>query len=134
MSSTSDLARCQSVTASPTFQATSRWQARRWQPGDAVGADQLAGDADGEAGQAHDREVGDRDAQRGWVDGYSVETSTDGSSWHTVASGPANSPGVDTLTFSPTQAQYVRLEFPGGSRASTRRSTRWRSLGRSAAR
>jgi hypothetical protein len=50
---------------------------------------------------------------------YSVETSTDGSSWQTVATAPARSNGVDQLTFSPTQAQYVRLDFPGGSGAAT---------------
>jgi trehalose/maltose hydrolase-like predicted phosphorylase len=46
--------------------------------------------------------------------GYSVETSADGSSWRRVATAPATSTGVDTLTFTPTQAQYVRLDFPGG--------------------
>jgi trehalose/maltose hydrolase-like predicted phosphorylase len=51
--------------------------------------------------------------------GYSVQTSTDGNSWQTVATAPASSTGVDTLTFSPTQAQYVRLDFPGGSGAAT---------------
>jgi hypothetical protein len=50
---------------------------------------------------------------------YSVETSTDGTTWHTVGSSPSNSTGTDTITFPATQAQYVRLEFPGGSNADT---------------
>jgi trehalose/maltose hydrolase-like predicted phosphorylase len=50
---------------------------------------------------------------------YSVETSTDGSTWRAVATAPASSPGTDQLKFSPTQAQFVRLDFPGGSGAST---------------
>jgi F5/8 type C domain len=50
---------------------------------------------------------------------YSVETSSDGSTWRTVATAPASSPGTDQLKFSPTQAQFVRLDFPGGSGAST---------------
>lgn len=48
---------------------------------------------------------------------YSVETSTDGSSWHVVATAPATSAGTDQFTFAPTQAQFVRLDFPGGSGA-----------------
>ncbi len=48
---------------------------------------------------------------------YSVEISTDGSTWHTVASAPANSTGTDKLTFSAVAARYVRLVFPGGSGA-----------------
>ena len=50
--------------------------------------------------------------------GYSVETSTDGSSWHVVATAPATSTGTDQFTFKPTQAQFVRLELPGGNGAS----------------
>ena len=49
---------------------------------------------------------------------YSVETSTDGSTWHVVATAPAKSTGTDQFTFSPTQAQYVRLDFPGSGGAS----------------
>jgi hypothetical protein len=45
--------------------------------------------------------------------GYAVQTSTDGRTWQTVASAPATSSGTDHLTFKPTQAQYVRLDFPG---------------------
>jgi hypothetical protein len=49
---------------------------------------------------------------------YSVETSTDGTSWRVVATAPANSTGTDNFTFAPTQAQFVRLDFPGGTGAS----------------
>jgi hypothetical protein len=49
---------------------------------------------------------------------YSVETSTDGTTWHVVATAPASSTGTDQFTFTPTQAQYVRLDFPGGAGAS----------------
>jgi F5/8 type C domain len=50
---------------------------------------------------------------------YSVETSTDGSNWHVAATAPAASTGTDQFTFQPTQAQFVRLDFPGGTGAST---------------
>jgi hypothetical protein len=50
---------------------------------------------------------------------YSVETSTDGTTWHAVGTGPSTSTGTDTITFSPTQAQYVRLDFPGATGAGT---------------
>jgi F5/8 type C domain-containing protein len=49
--------------------------------------------------------------------GYSVETSTDGTSWHVVATASATSTGTDQFTFKPTQAQFVRLDFPGGNGA-----------------
>ena len=49
--------------------------------------------------------------------GYNVEISTDGSSWRTVGIAPTSSTGTDTITFSTTQAQYVRLDFPGGTNA-----------------
>ena len=48
---------------------------------------------------------------------YAVQTSTDGSTWQTVTSAPATSTGTDQFTFKPTQAQYVRLDFPGASGA-----------------
>jgi trehalose/maltose hydrolase-like predicted phosphorylase len=51
--------------------------------------------------------------------GYSVQTSTDGTTWTTVASSPSSTTGTDTIAFSPTQAQYVRLSFPGGTGAAT---------------
>jgi hypothetical protein len=50
---------------------------------------------------------------------YTVETSTDGSSWHVVATAPANSTGTDQFNFTSTPAKFVRLDFPGGSAAST---------------
>jgi trehalose/maltose hydrolase-like predicted phosphorylase len=49
--------------------------------------------------------------------GYTVQTSTDDSTWHTVATAPATSTGTDQFTFKPTQATYVRLDFPGASGA-----------------
>jgi hypothetical protein len=49
--------------------------------------------------------------------GYNVETSTDGNSWQVVATSAATSTGVNTFNFRPTQAQYVRLDFPGPSGA-----------------
>jgi hypothetical protein len=45
--------------------------------------------------------------------GYKVETSTDGSSWKVVATAPSKSTGTDQFTIPATQAQFVRLEFPG---------------------
>ncbi len=50
---------------------------------------------------------------------YNVETSTDGTTWHTVGSSPSSSSGTDTISFPATQAQYVRLDFPGGTNAAT---------------
>jgi trehalose/maltose hydrolase-like predicted phosphorylase len=51
--------------------------------------------------------------------GYTVQTSTDGTTWNTVGTSPSTSTGTDTISFSPTQAQYVRLNFPGGTGATT---------------
>ena len=48
---------------------------------------------------------------------YTVETSTNGSTWQTIATAPATSTGTDQFTFKPTQAQYVRLDFAGASGA-----------------
>ena len=48
---------------------------------------------------------------------YTVQTSTDGSTWQTVASAPNTSTGTDAFAFKPRQAQYVRLNFPGASKA-----------------
>ncbi|MFL5862757.1 MAG: discoidin domain-containing protein [Solirubrobacteraceae bacterium] len=49
--------------------------------------------------------------------GYSVETSIDASNWHVVRTVPAGAKGTDTINFGPTQARYVRLDFPGGTGA-----------------
>jgi hypothetical protein len=46
---------------------------------------------------------------------YKVEISTDGNTWQTVATSAPSSTGTDQFTFKPTQAQYVRLDFPGVS-------------------
>jgi len=49
---------------------------------------------------------------------YTVQTSTDGQTWHTVATAPTSSAGgTNHFTFSPLSAAYVRLDFPGGSGA-----------------
>ena len=117
--STSDLARCQSVTASSyvpgdePVAAVDGTPATPWVPSGSQATLTVK--------LATRRNVKAVTVTRGGAGSYrySVETSTDGSSWHTVAGGPANSTGVDTLTFSPTQAQYVRLAFPGGSGAAT---------------
>jgi trehalose/maltose hydrolase-like predicted phosphorylase len=44
---------------------------------------------------------------------YSVEASSDGVEWKTIATAPANSSGVDEFTPPPDQARFVRLVFPG---------------------
>jgi trehalose/maltose hydrolase-like predicted phosphorylase len=51
--------------------------------------------------------------------GYSLETSTDGSNWHVVATAAPTTPsGVDQFQFAqPTEALFVRLAFPGGNGA-----------------
>ena len=51
--------------------------------------------------------------------GYRVESSTDGTTWHVVATAPTTSTGTDQFTFAPTQAEFVRLDFPGGNGAGT---------------
>jgi trehalose/maltose hydrolase-like predicted phosphorylase len=48
---------------------------------------------------------------------FTVETSTDGSTWHAVAGSPAGATGTTQLAFPATQARYIRLSFPGGSGA-----------------
>jgi trehalose/maltose hydrolase-like predicted phosphorylase len=45
---------------------------------------------------------------------YTVEASTDGTEWQTIATAPAiNATGVDDFTPPPVQAKFVRLVFPG---------------------
>ena len=45
---------------------------------------------------------------------YSVEASSDGIDWKTIATAPANnSTGVDEFTSPPIQAKFLRLVFPG---------------------
>jgi hypothetical protein len=52
---------------------------------------------------------------------YDVELSSDGAHWKTVAHGPSTGPGgdagTDELTFSPDQAKFLRLSFPGNNGA-----------------
>jgi hypothetical protein len=50
--------------------------------------------------------------------GYSLETSTDGSNWHVIATAAPTTPsGVDQFQFGRTKALFVRLDFPGGTGA-----------------
>ena len=68
---------------------------------------------------ARERAKGDDAVPPGGTYTYTVQTSTDGSTWHTVATSPSSSSGTDTFSFPATQARYVRLSFPGGSGAGT---------------
>jgi trehalose/maltose hydrolase-like predicted phosphorylase len=118
LTSTSDLARCQSVSASSyvpgdePVAAVDGSPATPWEP--------TSSQATLTVKLAKRTNLKSVTVTRGGSGyGYSVEISTDGNTWHTVATAPANSTGVDQLTFSPTQAQYVRLDFPGGSGAAT---------------
>jgi trehalose/maltose hydrolase-like predicted phosphorylase len=118
LQSTNDLARCQSVRAS-TF----------------VPGDEPVAAIDGSTATpwvatepqatltvqlAKQRNIGSATVNRGSSGSftYRIETSTDGSTWHVVATAPATSTGTDQFKFAPTQAQFVRLDFPGGSGAS----------------
>ncbi|MER5418935.1 penicillin acylase family protein [Streptosporangium roseum] len=44
-----------------------------------------------------------------YATGYSIQTSSDGSTWTTVHSTTTGNGGVDNVTFSPTTARYVRM-------------------------
>jgi hypothetical protein len=44
---------------------------------------------------------------------YSVETSSDGIAWKTIATAPATSNGTDEFTVPPIQARFLRLDFKG---------------------
>jgi hypothetical protein len=94
-------------------------RARRRQPGDALDSHRFAGHADRQL--AKTETINKVTVTRGGTGsyGYSVQASTDGTNWTTVGTSPSNSTGTDTITFSPTQAQYVRLRFPGGAGAAT---------------
>ncbi len=49
---------------------------------------------------------------------YSVEASSNGTDWKTIATAPAkNSTGVDEFTSPPIQAKFLRLVFPGSGDA-----------------
>jgi trehalose/maltose hydrolase-like predicted phosphorylase len=118
MQPTNDLARCQSVTASSwvpgnePVAAVDGSPATPWVPTSPQGnlTVHLAKTA------TINKVTVDRNTA---AYGYTVETSTDGSTWHTVGTAPSKSTGTDTFSFSPTQAQYVRLMFPGGTGAAT---------------
>jgi trehalose/maltose hydrolase-like predicted phosphorylase len=116
---TSDLARCQSVTASsenvgnPALAAVDGSPATDWV------ASQPSATLTVTLAATHT--VSSATVTRGTGAGaftYSVQTSTDGTHWTTVATAPASSPTrVDTLKFAPVSARYVRLVFPGGAGA-----------------
>jgi hypothetical protein len=44
---------------------------------------------------------------------YSVESSSDGIAWKTIATAPATSNGTDEFTSPPIQARCLRLDFKG---------------------
>ena len=116
---TSDLARCQQVTASSWVQgnepvaAVDGSPATPWIP--------TSPHATLTVHLAKTTAIQTVTVNRGGTAAYSynVQTSTDGSTWHTVGTSPASSTGTDTVSFSPTRAQYVRLDFPGAANAGT---------------
>ena len=115
---TNDLARCQQVTASsfvPGDDPIAAIDGSTATPWEATGPQATL-----TVQLAQKTNIGSVTVTRGSSGSfsYSVETSTDGSNWHVVATAPATSAGTDQLTFAPTQAQFVRLDFPGGTGAS----------------
>jgi trehalose/maltose hydrolase-like predicted phosphorylase len=115
---TSDLARCQSATASSwvpgnePVAAVDGSPATPWVPTSPTGNLTV--------NLGHAQTVNKVIVTRGGgTYTYNVQTSTDGTTWHTVATAPSSSSGTDTFSFPATQAQYVRLDFPGGSGAGT---------------
>lgn len=116
---TSDLARCQPVTASsfvPGDDPVAAVDGSTATPWEATGPQATL-----TVQLAKKTNVGSVTVTRGSTGpfAYSVETSTDAKTWQVVATAPATSSGTDQFTFKPTQAQFVRLDFPGGSGAST---------------
>jgi trehalose/maltose hydrolase-like predicted phosphorylase len=119
LQSTTDLARCQRVTASSNVPgdepvaAVDGSTATPWIP--------TGPKATLTVQLAKPTSIGSVTVTRGGTAsyGYNVETSTDGTTWHVAGTAPASSTGTDTITFSPTQAQYVRLDFPGSTGAGT---------------
>jgi trehalose/maltose hydrolase-like predicted phosphorylase len=114
---TSDLARCQTATASSyvagdePVAAVDGSTATPWEA--------TAAPATLTVKLAKRTTIKDVSVTRGGTSpfGYKLETSTDGANWQVIATAPATSGGVDHFTFGSTQAQYVRLDFPGGSGA-----------------
>jgi trehalose/maltose hydrolase-like predicted phosphorylase len=115
---TNDLARCQQVSASsfvPGDDPVAAVDGSTATPWEATGPQATL-----TVQLAKEKNIDSVTVTRGNSDSfaYSVETSTDGSTWHVVATAPASSTGTDQFNFKPTQAQFVRLDFPGGSGAS----------------
>ncbi len=119
LQATNDLARCQSVTASSwvpgnePVAAVDGSPATPWIPS--------SPQATLTVHLAKTSPVNTVTVTRGGTGSYSytVQTSTDGTTWNTVGTSPSSSTGTDTITFPATQAQYVRLNFPGGTGAAT---------------
>ena len=116
LTSTSDLARCQPVTASSNV------------PGDEPVAAVDGSPATPWVATSPQANLTVQLAKRSTISSvtvtrgtgafsFNVETSTDGSTWHSVAGSPASATGTTQLTFPATQARYVRLAFPGGAAA-----------------
>jgi trehalose/maltose hydrolase-like predicted phosphorylase len=115
---TSDLARCQAVTASSSVPGDDPVAAVDGSPATAWIAAQPS--ATLSVTLAHPATVSSVTVTRGLGFGsfsYQVQVSTDGSNWTTVATAPANSTGTDQFSFQPVTAAYVRLVFPGGAGA-----------------
>jgi trehalose/maltose hydrolase-like predicted phosphorylase len=115
---TEDLVRCEQITAtssipgSPAVAAVDGSPATAWtaaEPGAKLTVDLGAAESLGTIKVLR----GNRDSSP-----YSVETSSDGVEWKTVATAPASSPtGVDEFTWVPVKARFVRLVFPGAGDA-----------------
>jgi hypothetical protein len=48
---------------------------------------------------------------------YSIQASSDGVQWKTIATAPATSNGTDEFTSPPIQAKFLRLDFQGAGDA-----------------
>jgi trehalose/maltose hydrolase-like predicted phosphorylase len=114
---TSDLARCQSVTASsyvPGDEPVAAVDGSTATPWEATARQATLAVQLSETSKLRSVTV-----TRGSTGAFSykVETSPDGSTWKVVATSPSSSTGTDQFTFAPTKARFVRLDFPGGSGA-----------------
>jgi trehalose/maltose hydrolase-like predicted phosphorylase len=110
---TTDLARCQQVTASSALPgndavaAVDGSPATDWVP--------VTPDARLTVRLAKQALVNSVVVSRGSTDAfnYTVQVSMDGADWHTVATSPSTSSGTDQFGFPATPAQFVRLAFTG---------------------
>ena len=118
---TDDLVRCRPVTASssapgsPAIPAVDGIPATAWVAGEPHATLTI--------GLERTVSIAKVTVQRGSRDPFpfDVELSSDNVHWKAVAHAPATAPGsdagADVLSFSPTQAKYLRLSFPGDSGA-----------------